>query len=157
MSLWPKKCAARRHVVVSVKTHLKTPQSAHVGRFSRDCTWGYDRLIDSDRLRFHLECTFRDAKQYWGLEDFMKVNARPVYQGANLALFMGHVSHAWMRPMRAPWSACSVHDRKAGWRGQTYVVETFTWLPESLEPSFIDPVVSKMAELGRVNHAVNSV
>jgi hypothetical protein len=37
--------------------------------------------------------------------------------------------------------------------------EVFDQLPTdgSLDPIFIDQVVSKMAELGRVNHAVNSV
>jgi len=41
-------------------------------------TLGYARLIDYYRLRFQLEFNFRDAKQYWGLEDFMSVNERPV-------------------------------------------------------------------------------
>ena len=35
--------------------------------------------------------------------------------------------------------------------------EMFKWLPELPDPIFIDQVVSKMAELGRVNHAVNSI
>jgi putative transposase len=114
-------------------------------------------LIDSYRLRFQRECNLRDAKQYWGLEDFMKVNARPVSHGANLAMCMVNVSHALMRPMRAQWSAFSVNALKAWFRGQKYVVETFKLLPESLDPIFIAQVVSKMAELGQVNHAVNSV
>jgi len=33
----------------------------------------------------------------WGLEDFMTVNETPVYNRANLAMFMVHVSHAVMR------------------------------------------------------------
>jgi hypothetical protein len=70
-------------------------------------------LIDYYRLRFQLEFNVRDAKQYWGLEDFMNVNARPVYNGANLALFMVNVSHALIRPMRTQWSAFSVNDLKA--------------------------------------------
>jgi putative transposase len=44
-------------------------------------------------LRFQLECNFRDAKQYWGLEDFMTVKQTPVYNSANLAMFMVKVSH----------------------------------------------------------------
>jgi hypothetical protein len=84
-------------------------------------------------------------------------DARPVYNGANLAMFMVHVSHALIRPMRAQWSAFSVNDLKAWFRGQKYVVETLKLLPEPPDSIFIDQVVSKMAELGRVNHAVNSV
>ena len=52
---------------------------------------GYENLIDYYRLRFQIEFNFRDAKQYWGLEDFMSVNERPVYNSANLAMFMFHV------------------------------------------------------------------
>jgi hypothetical protein len=82
------------------------------------------RESDYYRLRFQLEFNFRDAKQYWGLEDLMNVNPRPVYNGANLAMFMVNVSHALMRPMRAQCSAFSVNDLKAWFRGQKYVVET---------------------------------
>jgi len=93
-----------------------------------------------------LQCVnFRDAKQYWGLEDFMNVNARPVYNGANLAMFMVNVSQALIHPMRARWSAFSVNDLKAWFRGQKYVIETLKLLPEPPDSIFIDQVVSKMA------------
>jgi hypothetical protein len=157
MSLWHKKCAERLTIVVIIQTNLHTHKTAHVVLFRSDVTLGYAHLIDYDRLRFQLEFNFRDAKPYWGLADFMKVNARPVYNGANLALFMVNVSHALMRPMRAQWSAFSVNDLKAWFRGQTYVIEALKLLPEPPDANFIDQVVSKMAALGRVNHAVNSV
>jgi putative transposase len=156
MSLWHKKFAEMLNIVVIVKTNLHTHKTAHVVLFSSDLTLGYAHLIDYYRLRFQLEFNFRDAKQYWGLEDFMNVNARPVYNGANLAMFMVNVSHALIRPMRAQWSAFSVNDLKAWFRGRKYVVEMLKLLPELPDPIFIDQVVSKMAELGRVNHAVNS-
>jgi putative transposase len=157
MSLWHKKFAELLNVVVIFKTNLHTHKTAHVVLFSSDLTLSYDLLIDYYRLRFQLEFNFRDAKQYWGLEDFMNVNARPVYNGANLAMFMVNVSHALIRPMRVQWSAFSVNDLKAWFRGQKYVVETLKLLPEPPDPFFIDHVVSKIAELGRVNHTVNSV
>ena len=157
MSLWHKKFAEMLTIVVIVKTNLQTHKTAHVVLFSSDLTLRYDLLIDYYRLRFQLEFNLRDAKQYWGLEDFMNVNARPVYNGANLAMFMVNVSHALIRPMRAQWSAFSVNDLKAWFRGQKYVIETLKLLPEPPDPIFIDQVVSKMAELGRVNHAVNFV
>ena len=59
----------------------------------------------------------------------MSVNERPVYNSANLAMFMVNVSQALMRPMRAQWPAFSVNDLKAWFRGQKYVVETFKLLP----------------------------
>jgi putative transposase len=52
---------------------LQTHKTAHVVLCSSNLTLGYAQLIDYDRLRFQLEFNFRDAKQYWGLEDFMSV------------------------------------------------------------------------------------
>ena len=71
------------------KTNLKTQAVAHVVLFSSDLHLTYEHLIDYYRLRFQLEFNFRDAKQYWGLEDFMAVNETPVYNSANFAMFYG--------------------------------------------------------------------
>src|SRR3989440_3094039 len=155
MSLWHKKFAEMLNIVVIVKRNLQTHKTAHVVLFSSDLTLGYAQLIDYYRLRFQLEFHFRDAKQYWGLEDFMSVNEKPVYNSANLAMFMVNVSHALMRPLRAQWPAVSVNGLKACCRGREYVVATFKLLPELPDSLFIDQVVSQMAELGRINHAVN--
>ena len=156
MSLWHKKFSDMLNIVVIVKTNLKTSKTAHVVLFSSDLTLGYAQLIDYYRLRFQLEFNFRDAKQYWGLEDFMNVNEQPVYNSANLAMFMVNVSHALIGAMRVQWPACSVNDLKAWFRGQTYVVETLKLLPVMPDSVFIDQVVSQLAELGRGNHAVNT-
>jgi putative transposase len=155
MSLWHKKFADLLNIVVIVKTNLKTNQTAHVVLFSSDLNLEYESLIDYYRLRFQLEFNFRDAKQYWGLEDFMNVKERPVYNSANLAMFMVNISHALIRPIRDQWPAFSVNDLKAWFRARKYVVETLKLLPEPPDSIFIDQVVTQMAELGRVNHAVN--
>ena len=155
MSLWHKKFAEMLNIVVIVKRNLHTHKTAHVVLLSSDLTLGYAQLIDYYRLRFQLEFNFRDAKQYWGLEDFMNVKEKPVYNSANLAMFMVNVSQALMRPMRAQWPAFSVNDLQAWFRGRKYVVETLKLLPAMPDAICIDQVVSQMAELGRVNHAVN--
>ncbi len=54
--------------------------------FSSDLDLAFDKLIDYYRLRFQIEFNFRDAKQFWGLEDFMNINQTPVYNSANLAI-----------------------------------------------------------------------
>jgi putative transposase len=155
MSLWHKKFAEMLNIVVMMKRNVQPHKTAHVVLFSSDLTLGYAQWIDYYRLRFQREFNFRDAKQYWGLEDFMSVNEKPVYNSANLAMFMVNVSQALMRPMRAQWPAFSVNDLKAWFRGRQYVVETLKLLPEMPDSLCIDQVVSQMAELGRVNHAVN--
>ena len=155
LALWHKKFAEMLNVVVMVQTHVHTHKTAHVVLCRSDVTLGYAQVIDYYRMRFQREFNFRDAKQYWGLEDFMNVHERPVYNSANLAMFMVNVSQALMRPMRAQWPAFSVNDLKAWFRGRKYVVETLKLLPEMPDAVFIDQVVSQMAALGRVNPAVN--
>jgi hypothetical protein len=86
----------------------------------------------------------------------MSVKERPVYNSANLAMFMVNLSHALIRPMRDWWPAFSVNDLKAWFRGRKDTTELLKLLPESPGSIFIDQVVAQMAELGRVNHATNS-
>ena len=157
LKLWHKKFSDLLNVVVLVKTNLKTQAVAHVVLFSSDLDLAYDQLIDYYRLRFQIEFNFRDAKQYWGLEDFMAVKQTPVYNSANLAMFMVNVSHAVMRPMRPHWPELSVTDLKAWFRSKKYVVETLKLLPEMPDPIFIEQAIAQVAALGRVNHAVNPV
>jgi putative transposase len=156
MSPWHKKFMERLNIVVIVKTNLKTHKRAHVVLFSSDLGLAYENLIDYYRLRFQIEFNFRDAKPYWGLEDFMSVNERPVYNSANLARFMVNVSQALIRPMRDDWPTFSVNDLKAWFRGQNYVVELLKLLPEPPESILIDQIVPQMAALGRVNHPVST-
>jgi putative transposase len=155
MPLWHKKFVDLLNIVVIVKTNLKTKKTAHVVLFSSDLSLGFESLIDYYRLRFQLEFNFRDAKQFWGLEDFMSVKERPVYNSANLAMFMVNVAQTLIRPVREQWPAFSVNDLKAWFRARKYVVETLKLLPEPPDPIFIDQLVVQMAQLGRVNHAVN--
>jgi putative transposase len=155
MPLWHKKFADLLNVVVIVKTNLKTNKTAHVVLFSSDLELRYENVMDYYCLRFQLEFNFRDAKQYWGLEDFMSVKERPVYNSANLAMFMVNISHVLMRSMRDEWPVFSVNDLKAWFRGRKYAVELLKLLPESPDAIFIDQAVAQMAELGRVNHTTS--
>jgi putative transposase len=154
---WHKKFADLLNIVVIVKRNLKTNKVAHVILFSSDLNLSYEVLIDYYSLRFQIEFNFRDAKQHWGLEDFMVVNKTPVYNSANLAMFMVNVSQALMRPMRAQWPELSVNDLKTWFRSRKYVVETLKLLPEMPEAIFIDEAIAQVAQLGRINHAENPV
>ena len=49
-----------------------------------------------------------------------------------------------------------MNDLKAWFRSRKYVVETLKLLPEMPEPFFIDQAIAQIAELGRINHAVNA-
>jgi len=110
---WHKTFADLLNIVVIVKPNLKTQAVAHRVLFSSDLELHYDQLIDYDRLRFQIAFNFREAKHYWGLEDFMTVHQTPVYNSANLAMLMVNLSHALRRPLRTQWSELSVTDLKA--------------------------------------------
>jgi len=58
------------NVVMLTKTNLRTGVFGNVNLFSSDLDLAYETIIDYYSLRFQIEFTFRDAKQFWGLEDF---------------------------------------------------------------------------------------
>lgn len=151
MTLWHKLFPDLLNVVVIVKTNLKTGARAHLVLFSSDLDLAYDKLIDYYRLRFQIEFNFRDAKQFWGLEDFMNVNQLPVYNAANLSLFMVNVSQVLIRHRRPTCPTFSVNDLKAHFRGCKYVTETLKLLPQLPEPIFIDRIFAIIAQIGSIN------
>ena len=96
-----KECAHPLNVVIILKTNLRTQAQAHVILFSSDLTLAYASLVDYYGLRFQIEFNFRDAKQYWGLEDFMNVTPTGVTNAANLSLFMVNVAYR----LQAAWAS----------------------------------------------------
>jgi putative transposase len=151
LSLWQKLIPDKLNVVIIVKTNLKTKKSTRVVLFSTDLALAFDKLIDYYRLRFQIEFNFRDAKQFWGLEDFMNVNQTPVYNAANLAMFMVNVSRVLLRHFRPTCPTFSVNDLKACFRGRKYVTETLKLLPQIPEPILIDQIYAHIALIGSIN------
>lgn len=149
IKVWHKLFADRLNVVIIVKTNLHTQKTARVVLFSSDLELPWDKLIDYYSLRFQIEFNFRDAKQYWGLEDFMNIRQRPVHNAANFALFMVNITAALRRC--PAFSLMSVLDLKAWFRAAKYVRETLKLLPQKPEPIFIEQVVNEVSSLGRVN------
>jgi len=101
--------------------------------------------------RWRIEFNFRDAKQCWGLEDFMNVNQTPVYNAANLAMFMVNLSQVLIGHFRPTCPTFSVNDLKAYFRGRKYVTETLKLLPQRPEPIFIDQIFANIAQIGSIN------
>jgi putative transposase len=141
------------NVVVLVKTNLKTQAQAHVILFSSDLALPATTLIEYYCLRFQLEFNFRDAKQYWGLEDFMNTSARAVTNAANLSLFMVNLVERVLQDIRQHQPQVSVLDLKAQCRGAKYVEETIKLLPEMPEPVLLERIFSKIVGIGRI-HAI---
>ena len=144
-------CAQPLNVVIIVKTNLHTQTQAHVLLFSSDLELPYAQLVDYYGLRFQIEFNFRDAKQYWGLEDFMTVTPTGVTNAANLSLFMVNVAYRLRTDVRQWDPDYSVLDLKADCRGYKYVAETIKLLPEKPEPVLLAQILHQVTCLGRIH------
>jgi putative transposase len=151
MPMWSKHFPEKLNVVVIVKTKLASQQRAHVVLFSSDLSLAHDQLILYYRLRFQIEFNFRDAKQFWGLEDFMNVKQRPVHNAANFAVFMVNLSMALLRLRRTHLPDFSVTDLKAEYRGRFYVLEALKRLPILPDQVFIDYLFAQLGLIGAVH------
>jgi putative transposase len=152
-----KEFAHALNVVILVKTNLHTHARAHVILFSSDLELPYNQLKDYYCLGFQIEFNFRDAKQYWGLEDFMNITETAVTNAAHLSLFMVNVSYHFLRDVRQSDPACSLLDLKARFRADKYVTETIQMLPEKPEPVLLAQIFTKIAGIGRIHAGQPSV
>jgi IS4 transposase len=141
------------NVVVLLKTNLETKAWAHVILFSTDLELSYHKLIDFYSLRFQIEFNFRDAKQFWGLEDFMNVSQTAVTNAANLSLFMVDVSQVLMCDYRQNDPNFSILDLKAYYRGYRYVTETIKMLPQKPDGNLVAQLFFNAAALGCIHPA----
>ena len=151
--LWNKEFPIPLNVVILHKTILKTQAVAHVVLFSTDLALSFDKLIEYYKLRFQIEFNFRDAKQYWGLEDFMNVERTPVTNAAYLSMLMVNLSHLLLDRYRSDDPAFSVLDLKAHYRGYRYVMETIKILPQKPEGNLLSAIFLHVACLGRIHTA----
>jgi putative transposase len=149
--------AAPINVVVILKTNLSTKKQAHVILFSIDLELPYEKLYDYYTLRFQIEFNFRDAKQYWGLDDFMNIKHEAVTNAANLSFFMVNFSSVLLRQYRKNNPEFSVLDLKSHYRGYRYVAETIKLLPEKPEGILLAEIFQQIARLGMVHPAFEPV
>jgi len=142
------------NVVIITKTNLKTGAFANVNLFSSDLELSYEKIIDFYSLRFQIEFNFRDAKQYWGLEDFMNIKEVPLTNAINLSLFMVNLSQVLLREFRKVHPDSGILDLKAYFRAAKYFEETIKMLPRKPEPFLLEQIFDQVAALGCI-HAVN--
>jgi putative transposase len=139
------------NVVILLKTNLKTGAQAHVVLFSTDLEAAYDKIIKFYSLRFQIEFNFRDAKQYWGLEDFMNTKETAVTTAANLSFFMVNLSYALLQPFREKQPEYSILDLKSHYRGHRYAFETIKMLPQKPDAILLADIFQQIARLGAIH------
>jgi len=138
-------------VVIVTKVNLKSGAFASVNLFSSDLDLSFEKIIDYYSLRFQIEFNFRDAKQFWGLEDFMNVKEVPVTNALNLSLFMVSLSQVLLREFRLTNPDSGIIDLKAYFRAAKYFEETIKLLPEKPEPFLLDQIFGHVASLGCIH------
>ena len=118
------------NIVIIVKTHLETQRVGHVVLFSSDLSLDALKLFDYYVLRFQIEFTFRDAKQYFGLEDFMGVKETSVANAVGLSFFMVNLSRYLLDDLRTLYPGAGVNDLKSYCRARHYIAEIIKFIPE---------------------------
>jgi putative transposase len=142
------------NVVIITKTNLRTGAFANVNLFSSDLELPYEKIIDFYSLRFQIEFNFRDAKQYWGLEDFMNIKEVPLTNALNLSLLMVNISQVLLRQFRQTHPDSGILDLKAYFRAAKYFEETIKMLPKKPEPFLLEQIFGQVTTLGCI-HAAN--
>jgi putative transposase len=156
-----KEFAFALNVVVILKTNLDTHAQAHVILFSTDLEQIYEKIIKFYSLRFQIEFNSRDAKQYWGLEDFMNIKETAVTNAANLSFFMVNFSYALLQPFRQKNPDYSILDLKSHYRGCRYASETIKMLlhivpmpfREKPDAILLAEIFQQIARLGAIHPA----
>ena len=141
------------NAVIILKTNLSSKKQVHVILFSTDLELAYQKLYDYYLLRFQIEFNFRDAKQYWGLDDFMNIKQVAVTSAANLSFFMVNFSSVLLRHHRKSSSDFSILDLKSHYRGCRYVSETIKLLPQKPEGILLAEIFQHIARLGMIHPA----
>jgi len=141
--------ADKLNIVIIQKTNTKTNQIGHIVLFSSDLNLDCMKIKDYYSLRFQIEFVFRDAKQHWGMEDFMNIKKEAVNNGANLSTFMVNISHILKQDFNN--NEISVLDIKAHYHGLKYAQEVIKLLPEFPDDILIKRIYSKITSIGAIH------
>jgi len=124
---------------------------------STDLALSDKKIMDYYTLRFQIEFNFRDAKQYWGLDDFMNIKAEAVTNAANLSFFMVNFSSILLHRFRVTNPEFSVLDLKSHYRGYRYVSETIKLLPQKPDGILLTEIFEQIARLGMIHPILEPV
>ena len=154
MEMLHKKIPDKLNVVIIQKYNTKTKRISNVNIFSTDLDLSYEKIIDYYSLRFQIEFVFRDAKQEWGLEDFMNRKKKAVHNWANLSVFMVNIAHGLRK--NEELKEITVLDLKTRYHGMKYLDELFKLLPKINSDYLRKEVERKVANIGAI-HPVDLV
>lgn len=141
---------------ILVRTNLKTGKISNTNFFSTDLTLEAIYIFNCYTCRFQIEFIFRDAKQHFGLEDFMSVKEQSVTNSIGLAFFMKSLAQALLKLMRKEFPDAGILDLKSHSRGMRYVSEVMKCLQEKPEAITSEGLSARVACLGFIHNAFGS-
>ena len=137
---WHKEFAQRINVVILVRRCVNSEGVAsgrvgHIVLMSTDLCLAGEQMVDYYTLRFQIEFTFRDAKQHFGLEDFMGVTPAAVGNAIGLPLFLVTFTSHLLSAFGTEHPGSCVADLKSFYRGRHYLdafVKVLAHPPDSI-------------------------
>jgi len=144
-----KKINGAINIVLIFSTNLKTKKTTHTILFSTDLDQHYEKIIDYYSLRFQIEFNFRDAKQFFGLEDFMNIKKRRLHNFANLSLFMNNLSYLLYKDSHL--SRYSINDIKSLFMAERYTKEALKFYGQKVDDILISKAINHIAQFSMVH------
>ena len=138
-------------VVIIEKKNEKQKKIGHVLLLSSDVNLSWEKIVEYYSLRFQIEFNFRDAKQHFGLEDFMNTTETGVENAANLAFLMVNLS-AKLRTEKGE-SCVGINDLKSQYHGAKYARWIIKKVLKIAEPIKINELIEEVGRLGSIHQA----
>jgi putative transposase len=144
-----KKITGAVNIVLIFSTNLKNNKTTHTILFSTDLKQEYQKIIDYYSLRFQIEFNFRDAKQFFGLEDFMNIKKRRIHNFANLSMFMNNLS--FLIHKETGFSNYSINDLKSFFMAEKYTREILKLYGKKVDDILIHNSISQIANFSLIH------
>ena len=138
-------------VVIIEKINKKRKQIGHAILFSSDVDLSWEKIVAYYSLRFQIEFNFRDAKQHFGLEDFMNTSERGVENAVNLSFLMVNLSAKLLAEKGE--SCLGINDLKSQYRGAKYARWIIKKVLKKAEPIKINEIIEEVGRLGSIHQA----
>ena len=138
-------------VVIIEKKNERKKQIGHALLFSSEVDLSWEKIVEYYSLRFQIEFNFRDAKQHFGLEDFMTRGERGVENAVNLSFLMVNVSAKLLAEKGE--SCVGINDLKSQYRGAKYARWIIKKILKMAEPIKINEIIEEVGGLGRIHQA----
>lgn len=136
-------------VVIIERKDEEKQKIGHAILFSSDISLSWEKIVEYYSLRFQIEFNFRDAKQHFGLEDFMNTLERGVENAANLAFLMVSLSAKLLQDKQETWNG--INDLKSYFRGAKYARWVIKKVLKKAEPIKIEELIEEVGRLGCIH------